>query len=115
MTDKAQTTQVYKVYIKASPEAIWTAITSPEWSDRYGYGGRVEFNLKPGGKFVHHASDMMKSMGMIDEMIVGEVIEADPPRRLVCTWHPLWSEESKAEKPTRVTYEIRQNRTAPAR
>ena len=38
-TETAQTTQVYRVYIKASPEAIWDAITKPEWTERYGYAG----------------------------------------------------------------------------
>jgi uncharacterized protein YndB with AHSA1/START domain len=106
MTDKAQTTQVYRVFIKTTPQAIWDAITRPEWSERYGYGGRVELDLKAGGKFVHKASQEMKAMGMIENMIVGEVIEADPPRKLVQTWHPVWTEESAAEKPTRLTYEI---------
>jgi uncharacterized protein YndB with AHSA1/START domain len=35
-------TQVYRVYIKATPEAIWDAITKPEWTERYGYPGRAE-------------------------------------------------------------------------
>ena len=49
MTTKTDlATQVYRVYIKASPEAIWDAITKPEWSERYGYGGRVEYDLRPG-------------------------------------------------------------------
>ena len=39
-TETAVTTQVYQVYIKASPEAIWEAITSPDWTDKYGYKGR---------------------------------------------------------------------------
>ena len=43
------TTQVYRVYIKATPEAIWDAITKPEWTQRYGYGGRAEYDLRPGG------------------------------------------------------------------
>ena len=38
------TTQVYRVYIKATPEAIWTAITSPEWTHRYGYGGYSDYD-----------------------------------------------------------------------
>jgi hypothetical protein len=38
-TDTMVTTQVYRVYIKATPQAIWDAITKPEWTDRYGYGG----------------------------------------------------------------------------
>ena len=37
------TTQVYEVYIKASPHAIWDAITSPEWTVKYGYQGAVEY------------------------------------------------------------------------
>src|SRR6185312_10207232 len=44
-------TQVYRVYIKATPEAIWDAITKPEWSERYGYPGRAEYDLRPGGSY----------------------------------------------------------------
>ena len=43
-TQTATTTQVYRVYIKATPEAIWDAITKPEWIDRYGYGGFPEYD-----------------------------------------------------------------------
>ena len=41
MTDKSATTQVYRIVIKARPQAIWDAITKPEWTERYGYGGSV--------------------------------------------------------------------------
>ena len=37
MTEQAATTQVFRIVIKASAQAIWDAITSPEWSERYGY------------------------------------------------------------------------------
>ena len=50
-TDTRTTTQVYRVYIKASSQAVWDAITRPEWSERYGYGGRVEYDLRPGGAY----------------------------------------------------------------
>ena len=33
------TTQVYRVYIRTTPERVWDAITKPEWTERYGYGG----------------------------------------------------------------------------
>jgi len=49
-TETNVTTQVYRVYIKATPEAIWDAITQPEWTEKYGYGGRAEFDLRPGGR-----------------------------------------------------------------
>jgi uncharacterized protein YndB with AHSA1/START domain len=109
MTDTAATTQIHRVYIKASPQAIWDAITSPEWSERYAYGGRVEYDLKAGGGYCHRASAQMRSMGLPEVIIVGEVIESDPPRKLVQTWHPLFDPETTAEPYTRLTYEIAEN------
>lgn len=109
MTDKAATTLVYRIVIKASAQAIWDAITKPEWTERYGYGGRVQYDLKASGRYRTKASAEMKSMGMPEEMIVGEVIESDPPRKLVQTWHPLFSPATAAEPPTRLTYEIQEN------
>ena len=109
MTDKAATTQVYRIVIKASPQAIWDAITKPEWTERYGYGGRAHYDLKAGGRHWVKSSAEMKSMGMPDELIVGEVIESDPPRKLVQTWHPLFSAATAAEPHTRLTYEIEEH------
>jgi uncharacterized protein YndB with AHSA1/START domain len=57
MTETNVTTQVYRVYIRATPEAIWEAITKPEWSARYGYGGNVDYDLRPGGSFKARASE----------------------------------------------------------
>jgi uncharacterized protein YndB with AHSA1/START domain len=41
-TATAQATQVYQVFIRATPEAIWDAITRPEFTQQYFYGGRIE-------------------------------------------------------------------------
>ena len=100
------TTQVHRVYIKATPEAIWDAITKPEWTERYGYGGRVEYDLRPGGKHRGFTTEAMRSVGAPDVALEGEVIEADEPRRLVLTWRFLMDPEIAAEGVTRVTYEI---------
>jgi len=100
------TTQVHRVYIKATPEAIWDAITKPEWTERYGYGGRGEFDLRPGGTYRGFTTDAMRSMGAPDVAVEGEVIEADPPRRLVLSWHFVMDPELAAERVTRLTYEI---------
>jgi uncharacterized protein YndB with AHSA1/START domain len=101
------TVQVYRVHIKASAEAIWEAITSPEWSDRYGYGGRVEYDLRPGGRFRSLANEQMQQQGLPDVILDGEVLEADPPRRLVQTWRMLLLPPgTEAEGFTRLTYEI---------
>jgi len=104
--DTTVTTQVHRVYIKATPEAIWDAITRPEWTERYGYGGRGEFDLRPGGTYRGFTTDAMRSMGAPDVAVEGEVIEADPPRRLVLTWHFVMDPELAAERVTRLTYEI---------
>jgi uncharacterized protein YndB with AHSA1/START domain len=109
MTDKAETTLVFRIVIKASAQAIWDAITKPEWTERYAYGGRAHYELKRGGQFHVEASQQMQSMGLPKEMIVGEVIESDPPHKLVQTWHPLFSPATAAEPHTRITYEIQEN------
>lgn len=106
MTEKTKVVQVYKIVIKASAQAIWDAITKPEWTDRYAYAGRTSYELKPGGKYHHGASAEMKAFGLPDVVIVGEVLESDPPRKLVQTWHPLFTPEMVAEPPSRLTYEI---------
>jgi uncharacterized protein YndB with AHSA1/START domain len=100
------TTQVYRVYIKATPEAIWDAITKPEWSQRYGYGGTVDFDLRPGGEFRAYTSPEMRAMGAPDLAIDGEVLEADPPNRLVVSWRMVMDADLAAEGYTRLTYEI---------
>ena len=100
------TTQVYRVFIKATPQAIWDAITKPEWAVKYGYACPVEYDLRPGGKFTCLSSEPMRAHGVPDVAIVGEVLESDPPKKLVQTWHPVWDPTSTAERPTRLTYEI---------
>ena len=105
-TKTSVTTQVYEVYIKAAPKAIWDAITSPEWTAKYGYKGPAHYDLKPGGAFRANATPDMVKFGLPDVVVDGEVIEADPPRRLVQTYRFLFSPEMKAEGFTRVTWEI---------
>jgi uncharacterized protein YndB with AHSA1/START domain len=105
-THTSVTTQVYRVYIKATPQAIWDAITKPEWTQRYGFGGRVEYDLRPGGVYRGLTSEGMRSMGAPDVAVDGEVIEADPPRRLVQTLRNVMDEEGAAEGFTRLTFEI---------
>ena len=109
MTEATQTgvtTQVYRVYIKADAQAVWDAITTPEWSQKYGYGGSVHYDLRPGGAFTAETSEEMRAHGAPDLAIDGEVVEADPPRRLVLSWRMLMDEDLKAEGFTRLTYEI---------
>jgi uncharacterized protein YndB with AHSA1/START domain len=106
------TTQVFRVYIKATPEAIWEAITNPEWTRKYGYAAPVEFDLRPGGAYRSTATEEMRTAGAAmgfttpDVIVDGQVIECDPPRKLVQTWRMLMDPTTAAEAFTRLTYEI---------
>ena len=70
--------QINRIYIKASAQRIWDAITTPEWSEKYGYGGRVEYDLRPGGTFRSIADAAMQQAGMPEVVVDGEVIASDP-------------------------------------
>ena len=113
-TATTTTTQVYRVYIKATPEAIWAAITRPEWTERYGYTGLVDYDLRPGGAYTVRATEPFKAAGAAqgiqipDVVIEGEVLEADPPRKLVTTFHMVMDPGIAAEGVTRVTHEIKE-------
>jgi uncharacterized protein YndB with AHSA1/START domain len=108
------TTQVYRVYIKATPQAIWDAITKPEWTARYGYTGYVDFDLKPGGQYHVRATEGFRAEAeangaQLPEIIIdGEVLEADPPHRLVHTFHMMMDPDMAKEPATRITYEIKE-------
>lgn len=79
-TETAVTTQVHRVYIKTTPQAVGDAITQPEWTEKYSYGGRSVYDLRPGGPYIAYTSQAMRDMGSPDVAIDGEVIESDPPR-----------------------------------
>jgi len=110
MTSTVQTANtivsIHRVYIKATPERIWEAITSPEWNGRYAYKAPATYDLRPGGAYRVVSTPEMTAFGAPDLFIDGEVIEADPPHRLVQTWHAYFSAETDAEGPRRLTWEI---------
>ena len=97
--------QIYSIYINAPAEKVWDAITRSEHTNRWGYGGDVEVDLRPGGVFRNLTTDEMKQMGMGDVAIDGVVVEVDPPNRLVLDWKAAWYPDSD---PTRVTWELTQ-------
>jgi uncharacterized protein YndB with AHSA1/START domain len=110
MTETGVTTQVYQVYIRATPQAIWEAITSPEWTQKYGYHVPIEYDLRAGGAYRALASEAMVAHGAPEVILDGEVVEADPPRKLVQTWRALWDSEVVAEGFTRVIWEIEETK-----
>ena len=95
-TMTATTTQVYELFIRASPEQIWEAITTPEFTTKYFYGARIS-----------NADGRRVARGPEGELWGDEpIFESDPPRRLVHGWRSLYDEELAAEEPSRVTWEI---------
>ena len=108
--DAGPTTQVYRIFIRATPQAIWDAITKPEWTQRFGYGLLDEMDLRPGGRYRGQPNPGMIAMGMKDTVVDGEIIEADPPRRLVLTWRMAIDPRLSKEGFTRLTYEIEEGR-----
>jgi uncharacterized protein YndB with AHSA1/START domain len=90
---------VFEIYIKTTPERLWEAITDPQMRAKYSFGVETASDWTPGSTY--HAS----VPGAVD-IGTGENLEVDPPRRLVQSFTALWSDEAKAEGPTRVTWEI---------
>ena len=92
--------QVYEVFIRASADQIWDAITRPEFTARYFYGSRVETTAEVGSPIRHRAPDSDELWG--DDVVV----ESERPKRLVHTWRSLYNPELAAEPRSRVTWEI---------
>jgi uncharacterized protein YndB with AHSA1/START domain len=95
-TMTAQTTQVYSVFIKATPEQIWDAITKPEFTHKYFFGSHVTVT----------ADEYRSVNGEGNDLVRGRVLEIDPPRRLVHSWLALYDPETAAEDDSRVSWEI---------
>jgi uncharacterized protein YndB with AHSA1/START domain len=99
-TTTTTATQLYEIFIKATPERIWEAITQPEFTTRYFYGSAIVSTFEPGAVFNGWSGD--REQLLVD----GEVLEADPPRLLRHTWRALYDEETALEPYSRVTWEI---------
>jgi uncharacterized protein YndB with AHSA1/START domain len=95
MTTEVQTTQVYQVFVKATPEAVWDAITKPEFTSKYFHG--VTIDTSPTLRQTYYHGELA------DE---ADVLEFDPPRRLVHSWLSFYDAEMAAEEPSRITWEI---------
>jgi uncharacterized protein YndB with AHSA1/START domain len=91
--------KVFEIYIRTTPERLWEAITDTEIRSKYNFGARQVTDWQPGS----HYEMTHPHGGLLGE---GEIIEADPPRRLVQTMIALWGDDVKAEGTSRVTWEI---------
>ena len=89
---------VSQIFIRATPDQVWRAITESEFTMRYYYQSAVESDWKAGSPYRYSIGEL--------EAIVGTVLESDPPRRLVQTFDARWDDEVGPDAPSRLTWEI---------
>src|ERR1700748_105708 len=97
--DQFKPTTVYTIYIASTPEKVWEALTSAEFSRQYFFGNSVEIEQRVGGAYIVRTPD-----GALH--ISGEVMECDPPRRLSFTFNVNWPALIEKLGATLVSYEI---------
>jgi uncharacterized protein YndB with AHSA1/START domain/DNA-binding transcriptional ArsR family regulator len=88
---------VFATFIRATPDAIWHALTESDFTTRYWYGSTVHSDWTAGAPW-----ELRTSGGQLG--ITGEVLEADAPNRLIVTYKQAWG--GGDEPPSRVTFEI---------
>jgi len=91
----------YVTYIRTTPEKLWSALTQPAFTKQYWFGIIMESDWKVGSpwKMVHPDGRTTDA---------GEVLESDPPRRLVLKWRNEFMPELKAEGFTRCEFDLAQ-------
>ena len=94
-----QSTFVYVTFIRTTPERLWSALTTPEFMRDYWFGMHCESDWKAGSPWKLVFPD-----GRVADS--GEIVAADPPRRLVIKWRNQWKPELNAEGDSLCTFEI---------
>ena len=94
-------TAVFEIYIKASPERIWEAITDPVLRAKFSFGVQTQSDWVPGSTY-------RAGVPGVVAIAEGENLVVEPPHLLVQSFTALWSDEVKAQGTTRVTWEIEQ-------
>lgn len=95
----AESRFVYVTYIRTTPEKLWQALREPEFTREYWGGTWQESEWKQGSSW-----RIMLPDGRVADS--GEVVEIDPPRKLVLSWRNEFKPELNAEGHSRLTYEL---------
>lgn len=90
---------VYVMYIRATPEKLWRAFTTPKFQRQFFYGTTQESEWKKGATW-----RLVKPDGAACDS--GNILEIDPPRRLVLKWRNESVPEMRKEGYSRMTLEI---------
>jgi uncharacterized protein YndB with AHSA1/START domain len=99
MSKKEQSTFVYVTYIRTTPEKLWSALTDVEFMKQYWFGMSCESKWTAGSPW-----RMVSGDGKVYDD--GEIVEAEPPRRLVIRWRHQNKPELKAEGDSLCTMEL---------
>lgn len=94
-----RSTFVYVTYIRTTPEALWAALTDAEFMQQYWFGSHCESRWTAGSSWKNVYPD-----GRIAD--AGEIVEAEPPRRLVIRWRHQDKPELSAEGDSLCTMEL---------
>jgi uncharacterized protein YndB with AHSA1/START domain/DNA-binding transcriptional ArsR family regulator len=92
------TEKVFEIYIKTTPERLWEAITDPAIRAKFNFGAGAHSDWTAGARIELQAGELLLGEG--------DVLEIDPPRRLVHTMLAHFSPEAEAEGFSRVAWEI---------
>ena len=92
--------KVFEVYIRATPERVWQGVTDGELTSQYYFGSSVKSDWQPGSRFE------MTSPDGSEVWVEGEVLEVDPPRRLVQSFRAHWDPGMEQEEPSKVTWDV---------
>ena len=94
-----RSTFVYVIYIRTTPEKLWSALTDVEVMKQWWFGVRCESQWTAGSSWKLVYPDGRNSDA-------GEIAEADPPRRLVIRWQHRDKPELRAEGESQCTMEL---------
>jgi uncharacterized protein YndB with AHSA1/START domain len=97
----AESRFVYVTYIRTTPEKLWQALIDPEFTRRYFVETWQECDWKPGASWRRMIPD-----GRVADS--GQVLEIEPPRRLVLSWRNEFKPETREEGYSRCTFELEQ-------
>jgi uncharacterized protein YndB with AHSA1/START domain len=95
----ARSTFVYVTYIRTTPEKLWSALTDQEFMKQYWFGNHCDSEWKAGSPW-----KMVYPDGQVSDS--GEIVEADPPRRLVIRWRHQNKPELQVEGESLCTMEL---------
>src|SRR5215475_5321364 len=99
--------QRYRTYIKAAPQEVWDALTKPELTVQYGYAPVVDYGAAVGAHYKAYPNEGMKQFPNVPAVICdGEILEWQPPFKLVQTFRMLMEPTLAAEGFTELTYDI---------